>query len=117
MSELNTQDENSSSRSPVINSGESSDQSQTSSVLGGSIFCLEHTSGGPPQSPRRIEITAKRFAYDPDVIALKRGEPVVLVLHSVDVTHGLKIADFNINSEDIKKGKDTANRRSSVKLG
>ena len=71
------------------------------------IFFVSSIPPGRAQSPRRIEITAKRFTYDPEAITLKRGEPVVLVLHSIDVTHGLKIADFNINSKDIKKGKDT----------
>jgi heme/copper-type cytochrome/quinol oxidase subunit 2 len=71
------------------------------------IFFVSSTPAGRAESPRRIEITAKRFTYDPEVITLKRGEPVVLVLHSIDVTHGLKIADFKINAEDIKKGKDT----------
>lgn len=62
---------------------------------------------GRAESPRRIEIVAKRFTYDPDVITLKRGEPVVLVFHSIDVTHGLKVVELNINSEGIKKGKDS----------
>jgi cytochrome c oxidase subunit 2 len=61
---------------------------------------------GRPQSPRRIEITAQRFNYTPDAITLKKGEPVVLVLRSMDVTHGLKVAEFNIKSE-VKKGQDT----------
>jgi cytochrome c oxidase subunit 2 len=61
---------------------------------------------GPAQSPRRIEITAGRFAYNPETIALKKGEPVVLVLRSSDVTHGLKVPEMKIKSE-IKKGKET----------
>lgn len=56
--------------------------------------------------PRRIEITASRFSYSPNEITLKKGEPVVLVFHSTDVTHGFKLAEMNIKSE-IKKGKDT----------
>jgi cytochrome c oxidase subunit 2 len=47
--------------------------------------------------PRRIVITAKRFSYDPGEITLKKGEPVVLVLKSADVAHGLRIRDFNVN--------------------
>jgi cytochrome c oxidase subunit 2 len=35
-----------------------------------------------------INITAKRFAFSPDHIMLKRGEPVTLRLTSEDVTHG-----------------------------
>jgi hypothetical protein len=47
------------------------------------IFFVSSIPAGRAQSPRRIEITAKRFTYDPEAITLKRGEPVVLVLHTV----------------------------------
>jgi cytochrome c oxidase subunit 2 len=76
-------------------------------MLSAVIFYVWSMPAGRAESPRRIEIVAKRFTYDPEVITLKKGEPVVLVLHSSDVTHGLKVAELNINSEDIKKGKDT----------
>ena len=55
-------------------------------------------------APRRIEVTAKRFEFIPSEITLKKGEPVVLVLHSEDVTHGLKIAELNLQI-DIPKNK------------
>ena len=35
-----------------------------------------------------VEITAKRFAFSPDKITLKKGQTVKLRLHSEDVTHG-----------------------------
>jgi cytochrome c oxidase subunit 2 len=47
-------------------------------------------------APHRIEITAKRFAFEPGEITLKKGEPVVLVLKSADVPHGLRIRDLNV---------------------
>jgi cytochrome c oxidase subunit 2 len=53
--------------------------------------------------PRRIEITAKRFSFAPAEITLKKGEPVVLVLHSEDVPHGLKISELKLDTE-IAKG-------------
>src|SRR5262245_29128006 len=53
--------------------------------------------------PKRIEITAKRFAFEPSEIALKKGEPVVLVLHSEDVTHGIKFKELGVQAE-ISKG-------------
>jgi cytochrome c oxidase subunit 2 len=53
--------------------------------------------------PRRIEITAKRFSFTPAEITLKKGEPVVLVLHSEDVPHGIKISELNLETE-IAKG-------------
>ena len=47
--------------------------------------------------PRRIEITAKRFAFAPGEITLKRGQPVVLVLRSTDAAHGLRFRDLNVD--------------------
>jgi cytochrome c oxidase subunit II len=47
--------------------------------------------------PRRIEMTAKRFTYDPGEITLKKGQPVLLVLKSADVAHGLRIRELNID--------------------
>jgi cytochrome c oxidase subunit 2 len=71
------------------------------------IFLVWSLAAGRAESPRRIEIIAKRFTYDPDVITLKRGQPVVLVMRSIDVTHGLKVDGLNIKSGEIKKGKET----------
>jgi cytochrome c oxidase subunit 2 len=50
-------------------------------------------------APRRIEIAAKRFAYTPAEITLKKGELVVLALHSEDVTHGIKFPELNLQTE------------------
>ena len=57
-----------------------------------------------PDAPRRIEVSAKRFTYTPSEITLKKDEPVVLVLTSEDVTHGLKFKELNLNTK-IEKGK------------
>lgn len=47
-------------------------------------------------APRTIEITAQRFSYNPGEITLKKGQPVVLALKSLDVAHGLRIRDLNV---------------------
>jgi cytochrome c oxidase subunit II len=47
------------------------------------------------EQPRRIEIVAKRFDFTPGEITLKKGEPVVLVLTSKDVQHGLNLEAFH----------------------
>jgi len=47
-------------------------------------------------APRRIVINAKRFSFDPGEITLKKGQPVVLVLKSEDVAHGLRFRDLNV---------------------
>jgi cytochrome c oxidase subunit 2 len=55
------------------------------------------------EAPRRIDITAKRFAYTPSEITLKKGQPVVLVIKSLDVAHGLRFRDFDLNAK-VEKG-------------
>jgi cytochrome c oxidase subunit 2 len=51
------------------------------------------------RAPRRIEVTAKRFDFTPGEITLKEGEPVVLVLKSVDVPHGLRFKELGIETK------------------
>ena len=53
-----------------------------------------------------IAISAKRFAFVPDQITVKKGSPVTLLLQSQDVTHGLAIKELGIKT-DIPKGKET----------
>lgn len=48
-------------------------------------------------APRRIVVTAQRFAYTPGTITLREGQPVVLILKSADVAHGLRIRQLSIN--------------------
>jgi cytochrome c oxidase subunit 2 len=61
-------------------------------------------SGAPSPEPRRVEITAKRFAFEPNFITLKKGEPVVLVVKSSDVEHGLRLPDFGLDLRVPKHG-------------
>jgi cytochrome c oxidase subunit 2 len=48
-------------------------------------------------APRRIEVTAKRFDFTPAEITVKKGQPVVIVLKSEDVAHGLSFRDLGVN--------------------
>ncbi len=54
-------------------------------------------------TPRTIAVTAKKFAYDPAEITVKRGEPVVLLIKSADVAHGLRFRELNLDAR-INKG-------------
>ena len=58
------------------------------------------------QEPRVIEIKAKRFAFSPSEITLKKGEPVILRLTTEDRTHGFLLKPFKIDT-DIPPGKVT----------
>jgi cytochrome c oxidase subunit 2 len=61
------------------------------------VFGFPSSQAKGEDAPRRIEITAKRFSFDPGELTLKNGQPVVLVLKSADTSHGLKFAELNVN--------------------
>ena len=56
--------------------------------------------------PRVIEIKAKKFAFSPSEITLKKGEPVILRLSSEDRAHGFLLKPLKIDT-DITPGKAT----------
>ena len=65
------------------------------------IFVPQHSRA--QDATRRIEIVAKRFEFTPADITLKKGVPVVLVLTSKDVAHGVKFKGLNLTVK-AKKG-------------
>lgn len=67
-------------------------------------------------APRRIEIIAKRFTFTPAEITLKKGEPVVIVLHSADVAHGLGFRELGFNVK-VSKGKTSEAAFTPTKTG
>jgi cytochrome c oxidase subunit 2 len=56
------------------------------------------------QEPKVINITAKRFAFEPSSVTLKKGETVTLRVRSEDVTHGLFSRQLKIDAT-IEPGK------------
>jgi cytochrome c oxidase subunit II len=74
-----------------------------------SIVCavgllIFHSYGASQPAPREIEVTAKRFSYQPSEITVKKGEPVLLVVKSQDVGHGLRFRELNIDLKTPKTG-------------
>ena len=55
-----------------------------------------------PSTPRRVEVTAKKFSFEPAEITVQKGQAVDLVVKSADVAHGLRIGELNL---DIKVNK------------
>ena len=51
---------------------------------------------GQAPSAQRVEITAKRFSFEPGEITLKKGQPVTLILTTEDVSHGLAVKELGI---------------------
>jgi cytochrome c oxidase subunit II len=70
-------------------------------VLGGILTIAVSSThlASAQMNPRTIEITAKRFSFDPGEITLKKGQPVVLMLKSADVAHGLRIRELNVSAK------------------
>jgi cytochrome c oxidase subunit 2 len=53
-----------------------------------------------------IQMTAKRYEFDPNVITVKKGEHVRLIITALDRDHGFKLEDFGIN-QVLTKGDPT----------
>jgi cytochrome c oxidase subunit 2 len=60
---------------------------------------------GPPV----IHITAQRFEFTPSEITLRRGEPVLLEITSLDRDHGFKVPELGVRV-DVKPGETTTVR-------
>ena len=68
---------------------------------------------------RVIEVKASKFKFDPDPIVVKLGEKVRLVVTSMDVEHGIAIAEMGVNlpvpAQQTRSVDFTANDASEMK--
>jgi len=64
-------------------------------ILALSLYVRANT----PPADKVIHITAKKFDFTPDAIALKKGEPVVLEISSSDRKHGFNLRAFGIRAD------------------
>lgn len=55
-------------------------------------------------SPEKVEVVAKRFAFEPAEITVHKGQPVTLEISTEDVAHGIVINELGIRTE-VAKGK------------
>ncbi|MGH9354939.1 MAG: cupredoxin domain-containing protein [Terriglobia bacterium] len=58
---------------------------------------------GAASEPRIINMTAKRYQFDPQVITVNQGERVRLNITALDRDHGIQIKGYDINKK-LKKG-------------
>lgn len=65
---------------------------------------------------KHVEVTATRFSFSPAVITLKKGEPVVLVLKSTDVAHGLRFRELHVDL-NVRAGSSTEVKFTPDKAG
>ena len=64
--------------------------------------------GAPAQNVHagEINVTAKKYAFDPNPIRVKKGDHVKLVITALDHDHGFKLEAFHID-QLLKKGEAT----------
>ncbi len=62
--------------------------------------------GPPGPAEHVVHVSAHRFAYEPATIRVKRGEPVLLVLSSLDVPHGFEVPRLGL-ATTIEPGVET----------
>lgn len=84
------------------------------------VASLARQDAPPPTSAtgegREITMTAKKYEFDPNVITVKQGEYVRLVITSLDRDHGIKLKAFGINVR-LKKGIPTTVEFTAGKAG
>jgi cytochrome c oxidase subunit II len=69
-----------------------------------------------PASEQVVHMTARRFAYSPDVIEVEQGVPVVLELTSLDRDHGFSVPELGLRL-DVEPGKTASVRFVPDKTG
>jgi cytochrome c oxidase subunit II len=69
------------------------------------LACAMAAAQDQPAHARVIEITAKKYAFDPPRIEMKVGETVELHLASLDVKHGFECKDLGLQKVTFEKGK------------
>src|SRR5579859_3386877 len=67
-------------------------------------------------APHEIQMTAKKYEFNPSVITVKKGEHVKLVITATDHEHGFKLEDFKID-QPLKKGAPTTVEFTADKVG
>jgi cytochrome c oxidase subunit II len=63
-----------------------------------------------------IQVTAKKYEFNPSVITVKQGQHVKLVITATDRDHGFKLAAYNIDQK-LKKGVATPVEFTADKAG
>ncbi len=65
---------------------------------------------------REIQVKAKKYQFNPNVITVKQGEQVKLVITATDRDHGFKCDAFGINQK-LKKGAPATVEFTANKVG
>jgi cytochrome c oxidase subunit II len=70
----------------------------TAAALGGAAAAVALARAADP-APRVVRITARRFAFEPRAVELKRGEAVLLELETLDREHGFDCPGLRLRAD------------------
>lgn len=86
-------------------------------LVASSSFASAQQPGVPAESKTRvINMSAKRYQFDPQVITVNQGEHVRLIVTAFDRNHGIQIKGYGINKK-LKKGVPTTIEFTADKAG
>jgi len=71
----------------------------------------------PPDQPRTIHVTAKKYEFSPSEIQVKAGEPVQIVFESTDAKHGFECPDLGLKKVTFEKDKPVTVTFTPAKAG
>lgn len=74
------------------------------------------TPPSPQGEAREIQVTAKKYEFNPSVIEVKQGEHIKLIVTATDHDHGFECGDLHIN-QILKKGQPTTIEFTADKAG
>jgi cytochrome c oxidase subunit 2 len=84
-------------------------------LLGVAVTGAAYTQSAPP--PRTIDVTAKKFEFEPRRIEVKVGEPVTLNLTSIDAEHGFECKGLRVKAVTYNEGLPTQVTFTAEKAG
>jgi cytochrome c oxidase subunit 2 len=66
-------------------------------VAGSAAIALAGGVRAGAPAKKTFEVTAKRYAFEPEKIEVTQGDTVAITVKSADVAHGIEIKKFKIN--------------------
>jgi cytochrome c oxidase subunit 2 len=65
----------------------------------GAVGALAVAAVAAPGAERTVAVTVMKFEFIPETIDLKKGEPVVIDVSSLDRKHGFNVPEFGIRTD------------------
>ena len=83
-------------------------------LFASSAFAQGEACAACVSAPHEIQVTAKKYEFNPNLVTVKKGERVKLIITATD--HGFKLEDFKVD-QLLKKGVPTTVEFTADKVG